>query len=147
MMAKQLITYRHARLYPFTRHRTSRPIHQYSQIPVTRMFEVGCGPASHLPELIRRGYGYVGLDLSPDMLAYARSRVQDLQASVLFVEADIRSFHLPEQVDFAFVLLDSLFVQNTAELTAHFDMMSGAKARRHLSVRLVYSLRHPRRPP
>ena len=31
-------------------------IRQYSRIPVTRMLEVGCGPATHLPELNRRGY-------------------------------------------------------------------------------------------
>ena len=101
-------------------------IRRYSRIPVSRMLEVGCGPAAHLSELTRRGYAYVGLDLSSAMLAYARDRAQSLQASATFVEADMLNFRLPQQVDFAFVLLDSLFVQNTTELTAHFDAMGQA---------------------
>ena len=101
-------------------------IRQYSRIPVTRMLEVGCGPATHLPELNRRGYAYVGLDLSPAMLAYARDRAQALQASAVFVEADMRNFCLPEPVDFALVLLGSLYVKSTADLTAHFDAIGQA---------------------
>jgi SAM-dependent methyltransferase len=101
-------------------------IRQYSRIPVTRMLEVGCGPAPHLPELTRRGHAYVGLDLSQAMLAYAYDRAQALQVSATFIEADMRHFHLPEPVDFAFMLLGSLFVQSTADLTAHFDAMGQA---------------------
>jgi SAM-dependent methyltransferase len=47
-------------------------ITQYSRIPVSCVLELGCGPAPHLEELARRGYTYVGLDLSGPMLAYAQ---------------------------------------------------------------------------
>jgi SAM-dependent methyltransferase len=101
-------------------------IRQYSRIPVARMLEVGCGPAPHLAELTQRGYTYVGLDVSRAMLAYAHDRAQALQASATFVEADMRHFRLTEPVDFAFVLLGSLFVQSTVDLTVHFEAMSQA---------------------
>jgi SAM-dependent methyltransferase len=101
-------------------------IRHYSRIPVARMLEVGCGPAPHLPELANRGYAYVGLNASCAMLAYAHERARALQASATFVGADMRHFHLAAPVDFAFVLLGSLFVQSTADLTAHFGAMSRA---------------------
>jgi SAM-dependent methyltransferase len=99
-------------------------IQRYSRTPVTRMLEVGCGPAPHLAELTQRGYTYIGLDLSEAMLTYAHNRAQALQASALFIVADMRHFRLHAPVDFAFVLLGSLFVQSTTDLTAHFDAMS-----------------------
>jgi SAM-dependent methyltransferase len=99
-------------------------IQRYSRIPVTRLLEVGCGPAPHLSELTQRGYTYIGLDLSEEMLAYAHNRAQTLQAPTTFIVADMRYFRLHAPVDFAFVLLGSLFVQSTTDLTAHFDAMS-----------------------
>ena len=101
-------------------------IRQYSHIPVTRMLEIGCGPATHLPELARRSYAYIGLDISLAMLSYAQDRAQSVGATAVFVEADLRQFQLGEPVDFAFILLGSLFAQNTADLTAHFDAIGQA---------------------
>jgi SAM-dependent methyltransferase len=59
-------------------------IKQYSRIPVTQVLELGCGPAPHLEELVRRGYTYVGLDLSRSMLAYAQKKAAMLQGSARF---------------------------------------------------------------
>ena len=96
-------------------------IRTYSLIPVSKVFELGCGPAPHLEELARRDYEYLGLDLSPDMLAYAETKAQAIKASARFHQADMTDFELTEQVDFAFVLLGSLQARNTAELVSHFD--------------------------
>jgi SAM-dependent methyltransferase len=101
-------------------------IRQYSLIPVSKMFEVGCGPAPHLVELARRGYAYEGLDLSPEMLAYSREKAEKSGASARFHQADMTDFELREQADFAFVLLGSLQARNTAELVSHFDCMGKA---------------------
>ncbi|MBD3403345.1 class I SAM-dependent methyltransferase, partial [candidate division GN15 bacterium] len=46
-------------------------IDRYSAVPVDRVLEIGCGPAPHAGELIRRGYHYLGLDNSRVMLNYA----------------------------------------------------------------------------
>ena len=96
-------------------------IEQFSHIPVATVLELGCGHAPHLTELARRNYQYIGLDLSHPMLEYAQSRVEAIDASARFELADMTDFQLDEQVDFAFVLLGSLQVRNTAELVSHFD--------------------------
>jgi SAM-dependent methyltransferase len=101
-------------------------IQQYSHIPVSTVLELGCGPAPHLAELARRGYQYIGLDLSPAMLEYAQGKADAANASARFVLADMTDFRLVEQVDFAMVLLGSLEARNTAELVSHFDSVSRA---------------------
>jgi SAM-dependent methyltransferase len=101
-------------------------IKRYSRIPVGRMLELGCGPAPHLPELARRGYTYVGVDLSQPMLAYAQQRAASLGATATFQEANMLDFQLEEPVDFAFLLLGSLFARNTVEVRSHFDAVGRA---------------------
>jgi SAM-dependent methyltransferase len=96
-------------------------IQQYSHIPVSTVLELGCGPAPHLVELTRRGYRYIGLDLSPAMLTYAQNKADAINISDRFELADMTDFKLTEQVDFAFILLGSLQARNTAELISHFD--------------------------
>ena len=97
---------------------------QYSHIPVKAVLELGCGPAPHLGELARRGYKYIGLDLSPAMLAYAQGKANAIHATARFVQADMTGFELAEQVDFAFVLLGSLQMRSSADLVSHFDSVS-----------------------
>ncbi len=101
-------------------------IRKYSLIPVSKMFELGCGPAPHLEELARRGYEYLGLDLNLEMLAYAETKAQAINASARFHQADMTDFKTAEDVDFAFVLLGSLQARNTAELVSHFDSVGRA---------------------
>ena len=114
-------------------------IQRYSQIPVTRVLEIGCGSAPHLSELTHRGYAYVGLDLSSAMLDDARIKVQASGANATFMVADMSQFQLDEAVDFTFILLGSLYVGNTASLVSHFDFgESRAEAGRTILSGLVY---------
>lgn len=104
-------------------------IKQYSRIPVSSVLELGCGPAPHLAELARRGYTYVGLDLSRPMLAYARKKADTIQTPAKFHVASMLDFRLDEPVDFAFILLGSLYARNTTELLSHFDAVGRALKR------------------
>jgi SAM-dependent methyltransferase len=104
-------------------------VKQYSRIPVSQVLELGCGPAPHLAELTRRGYSYVGLDLSHPMLAYAHNKADMLQASARFHLASMIDFRLDEPVDFAFILLGSLYATNTTELLSHFEAVGRALKR------------------
>jgi SAM-dependent methyltransferase len=99
-------------------------IQQYSHIPVSIVLELGCGPAPHLVELTRRGYQYIGLDLSPAMLEHAQNKADATNTPARFELADMLDFTLDEQVDFTFILLGSLQARNTAELISHFDSVS-----------------------
>lgn len=101
-------------------------IKEYSRIPVSCVLELGCGPAPHLEELCRRGYTYVGLDLSRPMLDYAQQKADVLKATARFHMASMLDFQLDEPVDFAFVLLGSLYAGNTTELLSHFDAVGRA---------------------
>ena len=96
-------------------------IRRYSGIPVHSVLELGCGNSPHLGELAARGYKFAVVDLSESMLEYSRDKARNAGLNATFVRADMAEFSLPETVDFAFVALGSLYVANSAMLTAHFD--------------------------
>lgn len=65
--------------------------------------DLGCGTGTYLPRLAEEvgpSGRVVGVDLSPEMLAQARDRVSGLE-QVELVEADIRTFELPAELDAA----------------------------------------------
>ena len=99
---------------------------RYSSIPVRHVLEIACGNTPHLPEILRRGYAFTGIDLSEKMLAYAKTKAPDPATPLYLLQANLASFTLPEPVDLAFVLMGSLYVTSTPELRAHFDAMARA---------------------
>jgi SAM-dependent methyltransferase len=101
-------------------------IHRFSHVPVRWMLELGCGPAGHMPEIMQRGYEYIGIDLNPNMLAYANSKAVQAGCSPTLLQKDMVAFDLEEPVDFAFILLGSLYVSSTAEFGSHFESMARA---------------------
>ncbi|UCD57533.1 MAG: class I SAM-dependent methyltransferase, partial [Candidatus Hydrogenedentota bacterium] len=103
-----------------------RCISLFSHIPVRTVLELGCGPAPHMVELMRRGYEYLGIDLNQRMLDFAGSRADRAGFSPALLKEDMVQFSLERQVDFAFVLLGSLYVTNTAELLSHFESVASA---------------------
>jgi SAM-dependent methyltransferase len=101
-------------------------IARYSKVSVTRMLEVACGQAPHLEELSRRGYEYVGLDLSKKMIDYAEAKSKQMGARGEFHVGDIVDFSLSKQADFGFILLGSLYGRDTGDVLSHFDAMGKA---------------------
>ena len=49
-------------------------IEKFSRVEVKQLFELGAGTAPYLEEWHRRGYAYCGLDLSPEMIEFAREK-------------------------------------------------------------------------
>lgn len=101
-------------------------IERFSPIPVKSVFEVACGPAPHAGDLAQFGYKYVGLDINRNMLDYAQYQWRNLCPSPRLIEADMVQFELPDKVDFAFVLLGSLYLNSVDEMNRHFDCMAQA---------------------
>jgi SAM-dependent methyltransferase len=93
---------------------------RYSKISVRRVLELGCGPGPHLEELARRGYEYVGLDVNETMLDYAKKKAEALGITATFVRTDMRFFLFEKPVDFAYVMLGSLYAETTDDLLSHF---------------------------
>ncbi|MEK7476164.1 MAG: class I SAM-dependent methyltransferase [Candidatus Coatesbacteria bacterium] len=99
---------------------------RFSRIPVKSVLEVACGNAPHLEELAKRGYRYTGLDLNEAMLAYSGEKAKRIGADARFIRADMAGFRIEPPVDFAYVMLGSLQVPDTAALMGHFDSMAAS---------------------
>jgi len=97
-----------------------------SKIPVRRFLEIACGPAAHMPEIMRRGYEYTGIDLNPAMLAYAGGKAARAGLSPTLLRRDLVDFSLEIPCDFAFILLGSLYVSTAQEFLGHLDSMARA---------------------
>ncbi|HEX7319889.1 MAG TPA: class I SAM-dependent methyltransferase [bacterium] len=96
-------------------------INRFSKIPVKSILEVGCGNSPHMNELLKRGYRYTGIDLSRKMLEYSKKKVSgEFLTRVRFIKANMNNFALTKKVDFAFILLGSLYASNSSELYSHF---------------------------
>ncbi len=52
-------------------------IKRFSKISVRKFLDICCGPSLQLREIARRGYDVIGLDLSPEMLAYLRKKAEE----------------------------------------------------------------------
>ena len=67
------------------------------------VLDVACGTGRHL-ELLREHYDVVGLDIDPELLAIARSRVPGVE----LVEADMTNFDLGRRFDAVTCLFSSI---------------------------------------
>jgi perosamine synthetase len=82
---------------------------RFSEQPVRRVLDLGCGTGRHVAELAARGHQAVGVDRSPAMLAVARRRVPGSR----FVEADMAALDLGEKFDAVVVLFAALSYSTT----------------------------------
>ncbi|RME29091.1 MAG: class I SAM-dependent methyltransferase [Candidatus Zixiibacteriota bacterium] len=99
-------------------------IDRHAVVPVRTVLEIACGHAPHAGELSRLGYRYVGLDKNPHMLAYAREKWRELNPPPEFIQGDMVSFELPTKVQFAYVMLGSLYLNTDEEMQSHFAAMA-----------------------
>ena len=96
---------------------------------VRRFLDIACGPSLQLKEIARRGCEAVGLDSSPEMLAYLRVKAQEEGLRIETVEADMCRFRLKEKVDFAFIMMGSLKVKSNDRFLAHLDSVAASLKR------------------
>jgi len=101
-------------------------ISRFSTIPVDRILEVACGTAPHAIELVKRGYSYCGLDVNRYMLDHARYKLRDIAKQAQLVLGDMVDFEIKGKVDFAYVMLGSLYLSSSRETDSHFDSVARA---------------------
>lgn len=99
---------------------------RFGQIPVKNVLELGCGNCPHMLELLKRGYHYTGLDLCEAMLEYSKNKAREAGSEYRLIRANMNDFTLDTPVDFVFVLVGSLFAENTADLHRHFRTVAKA---------------------
>jgi len=81
--------------------RLERVFEGYGMVPVRNVLDLGCGTGRHAELLAERGYGVVGVDVSPFMISRARDRAKarhSLNPPVYHV-ADLREFRIKQQFD------------------------------------------------
>jgi len=99
-------------------------IKKYSDIPVKSVLEIACGPAPHARELIGMGYSYKGLDINRNMLDHAIYNNRDLDPRPELIEGNMSNFQLAAPVDFAYVMLGSLYFDSRKEMSSHFESLA-----------------------
>lgn len=101
-------------------------IARYSKIPVKSVLEIAAGNSPYMIELSRRGYEYVGVELSGEMVTFAKSVAASKRAKAKLVQADLREFSIRNKVDFAYILLGSLYVRSRTDLVSHLGSVARA---------------------
>ena len=92
--------------------------------PPRSMVDVACGPGYHAREFAGRGIESFGVDISPEMVEYARRNVRE-GVSLTYLVGDMRTFRLPRQVDLAFIAYDGIdAMTNNRDLVRHFRCMA-----------------------
>ena len=96
------------------------------------ILELGCGTGRVLLPLAQAGHRVTGVDISPALLAVAQQklRMTDKESQVTLVEADLRTFDLPQK-EFAFAFCTS---NTLMHLTTQADQLAVLRnAHRHLA--------------
>lgn len=99
---------------------------RYSKVAVRRVLDLACGHAPHMEEIARRGYDYIGLDLSAAMVAYDTKKAQATGIDVTLLRGDMRKFTLEKPVDFAYTMIGSVHAESTEDVLSHLTSVSQA---------------------
>jgi SAM-dependent methyltransferase len=71
-----------------------------------RILDLACGSGRHALELRRRGFGVVGVDISPELIEIARGEAAAADLEVEFVLADLRDLSYEDEFDLVLNLND-----------------------------------------
>lgn len=93
--------------------------------PVKSAIELACGPAAHCRAIARRGVISDGLDLSPEMVTYARELAAKDNSSASIYEGDMRFWSAPRRYDLAYCLLVSFaHLLTNDDIINHFNTVA-----------------------
>lgn len=89
------------------------------------ILELCCGTGRLTIPLVQQGYNITGVDNSPSMLKQAREKANELNLPIHFIEADMRTFDLPEVYDIIFIPFNSIHhLYNNQDF---FDVLASVK--------------------
>jgi len=85
---------------------------------VETILDLGCGTGNHAIPLAQRGYQVTGVDFSPEMLAHARTKAQEIVIDAnsqvnepLFYESNLRDFEIDTKFDVVLMMFAVLGYQ------------------------------------
>lgn len=84
---------------------------------IKSILDIGCGTGNHSIPLTKRGYDVTGIDLSENMLVYARekAKVLTISSSVNFLQGDARTVDVGKKFDAVLMMFAVLGYQSTNE--------------------------------
>ena len=89
------------------------------------VLDLACGPGYHALEFAGRGVKATGLDLRAEMVELGQEKAAARGFQLSWVQADMRTFKLPEPVDAAFTVFDGLDALLTNDdLVRHFNAVA-----------------------
>jgi 2-polyprenyl-3-methyl-5-hydroxy-6-metoxy-1,4-benzoquinol methylase len=88
-----------------------------------QVMDLGCGTGASLTYLARHGYISTGVDYTPAMIELAQSTVDENQASLTWVEQDIRQLHDVDQQDLVLSLETLCELKSLRELETVFKVV------------------------
>jgi SAM-dependent methyltransferase len=106
------------------------------------VLELACGTGRLTMPIAQSGVEIVGLDLSPSMLAHARTKAEAAGVGINFIEGDCRSFDLGRKFALIFMAFNSMqHLHDYASLSALF-----VNVRKHLAEdgRFVFDVFNPK---
>lgn len=72
------------------------------------IIDLGCGPGYFVEEFANRGKRSTGIDISPEMIEYARRKISKKHLTTELIVGDFLDFSLHDPVDMAILMLDSV---------------------------------------
>jgi SAM-dependent methyltransferase len=89
--------------------------------PLGSVLEIACGPGYHTRAFAKAGVAATGLDLRPEMVAFAEQRAREDGVSATWIAADMRDFTLARPVDAIITMYDTLdCLADQDDVIAHF---------------------------
>ncbi len=89
------------------------------------MVELGCGPGQYCLEFARRGTESAGIDLAPEMVAYARAKAEAERLPCRLLEADMRHVRLEKPVNLAVCMMATIHLLLTnRDILEHLDSVA-----------------------
>ncbi|KAF2959095.1 class I SAM-dependent methyltransferase [Thermotoga sp. 38H-to] len=73
-----------------------------------KVLDVACGEGTFAVEIAKQGFKVVGVDLSSEMLKFARERAKEESVPVIFLKRDMRELDFHEEFDIVTCWFDSL---------------------------------------
>jgi SAM-dependent methyltransferase len=82
-------------------------VQQWARITGGPLLDLACGTGRMALRMATLGYQVTGVDITPEMIAQARQKAIQQGASIEWIIADARTFHLHKQFAFIFMLANA----------------------------------------
>lgn len=87
-----------------------------------KVLDLACGTGNMSILFAENNYQVTGIDLSSQMLEVAREKAEEIEQEIVFINSDLRDFHVREKYDMAYCLFDSInYILKKDELRMVFD--------------------------